>query len=722
MPRKAIWGSSLLLAAICVVAIVRAQDRTWQPRPTATPGTQLGQPAPLPLPVGSTADAMPVQFEQPREGTVPAGIFGRERRQGNIPEVPQQMPEIAEANPAEPRPFPPVNHMSQPPAAFSAPGTVPTRSVLRRPGQPAPMTSPSDLRASQPPDQPPQAQFISDESDAAPAAPVTPRSILKRPVGPIVNEAAPSIAPIQEAPAPISEVNSSSRRIYDSNSTAAPLPSINPGPATTARPQDVVIAAQSPRLRVELAGPQAILVGKSAKYVLNLVNDGGAPAEDVQLRLQLPPWVSVESGETTSGEATAQADGQGSTRMVWVLPTVKASSQETLRLQLVAAEGQPFELSADWTCKPATLKAAIVVRQPQLELSLAGPSDMTFGEEKPFTITISNPGNGDAEQVKVTLLAGGNAPQTLDVGTVAAGKSRDVNVKILANQPGSLDLKLTAAAEGNLRAEAAGRIVVKQPVLAVAVDGPPLKFAGAEAVYAVTVSNTGNAAADDLSVSVTLPAGAKYLGGIEGATVAGSTLKWKAGLLPPETERSYEIRCQLNAAGTHRCVVQAQGPRTAPVTHETETIVEAVSNLKLAVNDPSGPAPTGQDVTYEVQLMNRGTLAAKNVKIVLQFSEGVEPTSVQGAEARLVPGQVLFETLPELGAGEQVVVHVKAQAGKEGSHRFRVEVVSADNDTRLVSEGTTRFFTDARNASAAARTATKPKLNAAPTQAPTLQR
>lgn len=404
--------------------------------------------------------------------------------------------------------------------------------------------------------------------------------------------------------------------------------------------------------------------------------------------------------------------------MIWNLPKVKAGSQETLRLQLVAAEGKPFELTADWTCRPASLKAAIVVKQPQIELSLAGPSDMVFGDEKPFTITVSNPGNGDAENVVVQLVAGGNAPQQIDVGTVPAGKARDVNVKVLANQPTAMDLKMSATAEGNLRAEAAGRIVVKQPLLAISVEGPPLKFAGAEAVYAVTVSNTGNAAADDLTISTTLPTGAKYLGGIDGAQFGGGVLKWKPGLLPPETERTFDIRVQLNAAGAHRVVAQAIGPRTGAVAHEVETTVEAVSNLKLAVNDPSGPAPTGQEVIYELQLMNRGSLAAKNVKVVMQFSEGLEPSIVEGAEAKLVPGQVLFETLPELAAGEQVVVHVRAKAGKEGSHRYRVEVVSTDNDTHLVSEGTSRFFTDARSSStnAAARTATKPKLSPSPIQ------
>ncbi len=717
MPRKAIWGSSLLLAAICVVAIVRAQDGSWQPAagslpPGASSGIPAQPPEPAFLPPQAIGDALPVAMQVddgPQEpGPVPAG-FGFGRRQNNQPQP--MAPEISEA--PEPLPFPPVNQMppaevAQQPGSFQPNSPPPQRSVLRRPGQAA-------AQVAAPPQEtyPTAAPAVPSPSDL----PATPRSILKRPTGPVISDVAQPIPAVQEAPPAVEVPNNSSRRQYDPNATAAPAPR-NTVRSPIANAQDIVISSTGARLRVELAGPQSLLVGKSARYTLNLVNDGDAAAEEVQLRLNIPAWVSVESGESTAGDAAAQADAQGSVRMIWNLPKVKQGSQETLRLQLVASEGKPFELAADWTCRAATLKAAVVVKQPQIELSLAGPSDMVFGEEKPFTITVSNPGNGDAENVIVQLVTGGNAPQQIEVGTVPAGKARDVNVKVLANQPNAMELKMSATAEGNLRAEAAGRITVKQPLLAITVEGPPLKFAGAEAVYAVTVSNTGNAAADDLTISTTLPTGAKYLGGVDGAQFGGGVLKWKPGLLPPETQRTFDIRVQLNAAGAHRVVAQAIGPKTSAVAHETETTVEAVSNLKLAVNDPTGPAPTGQEVVYELQLMNRGTLAAKNVKVVMQFSEGLEPSIVEGAEAKLVPGQVLFETLPELAAGEQVVVHVRAKAGKEGSHRYRVEVVSTDNDTRLVSEGTSRFFTDARSSSinAAARTATKPKLSPSPIQ------
>jgi hypothetical protein len=728
MPRKAIWGTGLVLAAICVVAIVRAQEGQWQPAARSSAPVSV-EPAYLPAEVIAEATPAAMQIvEYPPSGETQAGFGIRARRFNNATSAPNE-PEIhqpdATSYPEEPRPLPILNQPAeaQPPQetfdetevaqpgaiqpAFTQPGPLPQRSVLRRSGQPPAPTAPPETYAPSPGV---PSQTISDENEE------TQRSILKRPVGASITEAPPPAAPLPMA-APAPEIpNNSSRRMYDPNAAVAPRATSRALPSPT---QDLVIATHGPRLRAELAGPQSLLVGKSAKYVLNLVNEGESPAEDVQLRLNLPAWVAVESGETTAGDAAAQADVQGSTRMIWNIPQLKANSQETLRLQIVASEGKPFEVTADWTCRPSSLRAAVVVKQPQLELSLAGPSDMTFGDEKPFTITVSNPGTGDAEQVVVQFIAGGSAPQTIDVGTVPAGKARDVNIKVVANQQNSMELKLIATADGNLRAEAAGRLVVKQPQLAIRVEGPPLKFAGADAVYAVTVSNTGNAAADDLTISATLPTGAKYLGGVEGAIFGGGVLKWRAGLLPPETERTFEIRCQLMAAGVHRVVVQALGPKSGAASHETETTVEAVSNLKLAVNDPAGPAPVGADVTYELVVMNRGTLAAKNVKLLMQFSEGLEPASVDGAEARIVPGQVLFDTLSELAAGEQVVVHVKAKADREGAHRFRVEVVSTDNDTRLVSEGTTRFFADGRAFgpnSPAARTATKPKLTPTPIQ------
>ena len=125
---------------------------------------------------------------------------------------------------------------------------------------------------------------------------------------------------------------------------------------------------------------------------------------------------------------------------------------------------------------------------------------------------------------------------------------------------------------------------------------------------------------------------------------------------------------------------------------QASTQVAAITDLKLFVNDPIAPAPVGGEVVYELTLTNRGSKAASNVKVVAQFSEGIEPVRGEGQPARVIPGQTLFEPIGRIGAGETVRLKVIAQAAAAGTHRFRVEVRSDDSEVRLVQEESTQYL------------------------------
>ena len=195
---------------------------------------------------------------------------------------------------------------------------------------------------------------------------------------------------------------------------------------------------------------------------------------------------------------------------------MKAKSTDELHLQLTAAEGQPFDLNVEWTCRPAAHHARVTVRQPQLELTLTGASDLLFGEEKIFTLLVSNPGSGDATGVVVNIASGNNKPKEVEVGNIPSGEQVEIPVQVVANQVGELKLTAAARGDGGLKADAAAKILIRRAQLAVTVEAPELKFAGTEATYMVNVTNTGNAAADDVLVSMAIPAGARYVSGVSG--------------------------------------------------------------------------------------------------------------------------------------------------------------------------------------------------------------
>jgi uncharacterized repeat protein (TIGR01451 family) len=527
------------------------------------------------------------------------------------------------------------------------------------------------------------------------------RSVLKRAAAPVA-ESFPT------SPATTPAADTLPRRRPSLSPPVAPPQArgaSSPPPAAARPAGNITFSGKNAALQVDVVGPPGVTVGKPSVYTVHVTNEGDHPADDVQLRVAMPAWVAIQGVQPSSGQAAVDPAVTG--RLVWNIPRLNARSRDTIQLELITRQGDAFDLEVEWTARPAAARASIVVKQPQLALTLAGPSDMVFGEEKTFTLTVSNPGSGDAERVVVSVAAGDAPPQQFDAGTIPAGHKKDVPLAVVASQAGTIDLAIVATGENGLESRTAAKIEVRKAEVTLALEGPPQHFAGSEASYLLTVANHGTAAAENINLSLTLPRGAKYVSGLEGATPQASGVKWKIGTLPAGADRQYDLRVLLTTAGTNQIMVESQAAASGTTSCVAQTEVEAVADLKLVVNDPSGPLTTATGAVYEVQVMNRGSLAARQVKIIMQFSQGIEPVSFEGCEARLVPGQVLCHPLPELGPGEQATLRVVAKAAEAGNHQFRVEVTATDADTRLVSEGTTRFFAGAGRTSAA-RTASNP--------------
>jgi hypothetical protein len=140
--------------------------------------------------------------------------------------------------------------------------------------------------------------------------------------------------------------------------------------------------------------------------------------------------------------------------------------------------------------------------------------------------------------------------------------------------------------------------------------------------------------------------------------------------------------------------IESQGGGKADA--EALVQIESVTDLKLSVSDPVAPAPVGQDVAYDLTIVNRGSKAAKAVKLLAQFSHGIEPTRAEGGVARVLPGQVVFDAIETIEPGQEVTLRVYAQAAEPGMHRFRAELQCEDGETQLVEEETTRYLATTR--------------------------
>jgi hypothetical protein len=224
------------------------------------------------------------------------------------------------------------------------------------------------------------------------------------------------------------------------------------------------------------------------------------------------------------------------------------------------------------------------------------------------------------------------------------------------------------------------------------VSAPELLYAGTTANYQIRVSNRGDAVAEEVILLVELPPGVKNALGVDKKPLTADPPRWRLGDLAPGTDRVYTMQCDLTTGGRNQLTARVQATDESAAQDVALTVVEAIADLKLVVNDPKGPIAVGKDVTYEIQVINRGSKEANNIELVAQFSDGIEPSTASGHRSRIVPGQVLFEPIPSLAAGDQLVVKIIARAQASGNLLFRAELTCKDPETKLVMEESTRFY------------------------------
>ncbi len=457
----------------------------------------------------------------------------------------------------------------------------------------------------------------------------------------------------------------------------------------TARP---AISLAGPAIQVNTFGPATIGINKPATYQVVVQNNSPMTAERVLVGINMPDWVEMKNVNMTTGGKEV-TDGKDQARLVWSVDQIPANSQQTITVTAIPRKAEMFDVGVEWTLVPRVGKHAVNVTEPKLAMNIAGPKEVRYGETALYHVTVSNPGTGAAENV-VVMLPEALGGERATLGNINAGKERNFQVELLARTAGELNLVATAAADGDLKTSAEQALIVRRGNLQISIEGPGLKYAGSVAQYRVSITNTGDAAASDVVSAVALPAGVKYIGGIDSVKLVDDGLSWPVGSLEPGQTRDYKINCQMDTSGDLQVEVGARGSGELAAASACLTTVETVADLVLTVADPKGPLPTGEEVPYQIKVRNRGTKAAKGVNLVMQFSAGIEPRKAVGLENRLVPGQVFFNPIPQIEPGEEMTLEVTAEALKSGTHVFRAQLTCQDSDAREVAEGTTRFFGD----------------------------
>lgn len=452
-------------------------------------------------------------------------------------------------------------------------------------------------------------------------------------------------------------------------------------------------ATELPGIRVMTSGPRSVMIRQVHPYEVIVENRGSVAAQGLLVRAHVPDWADVVGQQVTRGDVHADTN-ETIRNLQWKIDRLEPGQSEKMFVRLKASRPGTHDLDVDWTLEPQTRKMQVTVQEPELALTIDGPDEVIYGQSKTYQIRVLNPGDGVASDVVFTLSPKSSSPQSQRIGDIPAGKEAQFEVELTAQDLGELKIHGLAVGDLQLRAETNKVVRVLAADLEATLTGPELKYQNAEAVYQLELANNGTTASDNVVANLVLPIGVSYLGGMEGATVVDKQLRWKVASLSPGAVRQYQFQCRMDATGNQSFKFDCKGSAAGQTAVSLDTRVDAIADLVLTIQDPTAPAPIGEDVSYQIVIRNRGSKPAMDVQAVAQFSHGIEPQRITGHEGKVITGQVLIEPIAKIDAGQEVRMTIVARAETAGHHRFRTEVRSGD--TVLVAEEATHYLSPSK--------------------------
>jgi len=506
------------------------------------------------------------------------------------------------------------------------------------------------------------------------------------------------------------------------------------------------------------ASPAEVLPGNNITYTLTLTNTGPATAQNVTVSDPLPAnttfvsarglgaaateWklnsltagqtgtvlfskASVAEGETASFEIVVRANTATTGALTPIVNTATVAS----------ATGDP--ISGNNTATVTTP----LVQPPSADLRLTktvSPPQFTAGGNLTYTLTLTNNGPTAAQNVIVndplpdrtafvsaqtpagwtsTLPAAGATTGSVQFrkASVAAGETATFQIVVtpianaiappppVVSNTASVESSTSDPTPANNSATATSTLIQQTASadLRIAKTVTPLQFsAGGNLTYAVTLTNPGPTAAQNVVMTDVLPAGTTFVSArvVSGAGWAstlpaaggtGSAIFTKTSVAVGETA-TFEIVIRSSVPGATGPSVISNTARVDSSTSDpnspnnsataTSTLIQQAASADLRLTKSATPTTVtaGGDVTYTIELRNIGPSAAQNVIVTDALPPGTTFVSAQSPTS-------WTSSLPPVGSTtNRTVAFTKSSVALNETASFRIVARTNQNSTTSI--------------------------------------
>jgi uncharacterized repeat protein (TIGR01451 family) len=509
-------------------------------------------------------------------------------------------------------------------------------------------------------------------------------------------------------PAPVAGTNRIAIEVIKTNPD-------RPGEFTVVSKGQTKVTWRAAELGVSVSAPKNI--GLNQEVTVNYAVSGAKAGDTGALTL----IATVPEGmEVVRTQPRAVVDGD---ELIWTIPDDGKTQRAPVRAIFRTSQVGEVTLTANvrsrdgLTSRGSTL---VQIAESKLIVKLDGPSTGLVGESLPFRITVTNPGDGPVERVKIQArLADGletTSKQTRleeTVASLAPGQSKTIALPVSARRAGKLSIQAGAATSDLAATPQTAAVDVQDAQLSVSVHGPAQGYVGQEITWQLVVRNSGEVPLGNVVVKSTLPPEVTFLRATDGGRISGKQVVWDLGDAPANQERTIAItgtcanlasRAVVSAtvAGTPRAerdgvvrTVSLVKPIGSTKPAEAALEITGVPALQMSVKDSEDPINVGQRTTYVIKVKNAGTMAAKRVEVQAEVAANIMRAirATGPGQAGKIDGQrVTFPAIDSLAPNAEASFVVEVEGLIPGDARFRAEVRSPVLAQPLRAEEPTRIL------------------------------
>ena len=410
--------------------------------------------------------------------------------------------------------------------------------------------------------------------------------------------------------------------------------------------------------------------GDNVTYTVTVTNDGIGDAKDVVVRDVLGEGLKFVSatGNYTFDEATRT--------VTWIVDLAKGESKVFSVIATVSGYGNVTN-----SLVVGNKTTGVNVTVPEINLDKTVDNEIpNFGDNVTYTVTVTNDGIGDANNVVITdvldkglkfLNATGNFTYDEKTGTItwtvdlAKGETKTFNVNVTVLGYGVLS---NTVAVGNKTA--VRNITVPEIITVKEVNSSDIHI-GDEITYTITVSNLGKINATNVVIRDILPEGLKFINASNGGVYDPVTgiITWILNITANSTVDLTADVC-VNKSGNITNTVNV-GNKTSNCTIESGDIVD----LEIHIVADKSEIYVGDNVVYTVTVINNGPSDAINTIANILIPNALSILSYNATKGTfdITSGNW---SIGNLTNGEKVVLTFVAKALNEGNLTVYVNVTS----------------------------------------------